>query len=49
MISKPIEDAAVREIVLYALGVERWRDGLQAGARQGRRDGRKLAPATRAA
>ena len=24
-----IEDAAVREIVLYALGIERWRDGLQ--------------------
>ncbi len=29
VISKPIEDAAVREIVLYALGIERWRDGLQ--------------------
>jgi chorismate mutase len=29
VISKPIEDAAVREIVLYALAIERWRDGLQ--------------------
>jgi chorismate mutase len=28
VISKPIEDAAVRDIVLYALGVERWREGL---------------------
>ncbi|PSC02967.1 hypothetical protein SLNSH_21525 [Alsobacter soli] len=28
-ISKPIEDAAVRDIVLYALGIERWREGLQ--------------------
>ncbi|MCP8938701.1 chorismate mutase [Alsobacter sp. SYSU M60028] len=30
VISKPIADAAVRDNVLYALGVERWRDGLQA-------------------
>jgi chorismate mutase len=28
VVSKPIADAAVREVVLYALGVERWRDGL---------------------
>ena len=30
LVSKPIEDAAVREIVLYALGIERWRPGLEA-------------------
>ncbi|MHB2168362.1 chorismate mutase [Alsobacter sp. R-9] len=29
VVSKPIEDAAVREVVLFALGVERWREGLQ--------------------
>lgn len=29
VVSKPIADAAVREVVLYALGVERWREGLQ--------------------
>ena len=31
VVSKPIEDAAVREVVLFSLGVERWREGL-AGA-----------------
>ncbi len=29
VVSKPIEDAAVRDVVLFALGVERWREGLQ--------------------
>ena len=29
VVSKPIEDAAVREVVLFSLGVERWREGLQ--------------------
>lgn len=28
VIAKPIADAAVREIVLYAVGVERWREGV---------------------
>lgn len=28
VVSKPLDDAAVREVVLYALGVERWREGL---------------------
>jgi chorismate mutase len=30
VISKPIADAAVRDIVLYELAIERWREGLQA-------------------
>jgi chorismate mutase len=34
VVSKPIDDAAVREVVLYALGVERWREGLQAALGQ---------------
>ncbi len=29
VVSKPIEDAAVRDVVLFALGLERWREGLQ--------------------
>jgi chorismate mutase len=29
VVSKPIEDAAVRDIVLYELAIERWREGLQ--------------------
>jgi hypothetical protein len=29
VVSKPIDDAAVREVILYSLGIERWRDGLQ--------------------
>ena len=28
LIAKPLADAAVREIVLYAIGVERWREGV---------------------
>lgn len=28
VVSKPIDEAAVREVILYALGVERWREGL---------------------
>jgi chorismate mutase len=28
VVSKPIADATVREVVLYALGIERWREGL---------------------
>ena len=28
VVSKPLDDAAVREVVLYALGIERWREGL---------------------
>ena len=28
LIAKPLADAAVREIVLYAVGVERWREGV---------------------
>ncbi len=31
VVSKPIEDAAVRDVVLYELALERWREGLQAG------------------
>jgi hypothetical protein len=27
VISKPLSDAAVRDVVLYAAGFERWRDG----------------------
>jgi chorismate mutase len=30
VVSKPVEDAAAREVVLYAIQVERWRDGLPA-------------------
>ncbi len=33
-IAKPLADAAVREIVLYAARVERWSDGLRAGLAQ---------------
>jgi chorismate mutase len=28
VIAKPLDDAAVREVILYALGIERWREGL---------------------
>lgn len=28
VISKPIDDASVREVILYALNIERWREGL---------------------
>jgi chorismate mutase len=30
VVSKPVEDAAAREVVLYAIQVERWRDALPA-------------------
>jgi chorismate mutase len=30
VVSKPVEDAAARDVVLYAIQVERWRDGLPA-------------------
>jgi chorismate mutase len=30
VVSKPVEDAAAREVVLYAIHVERWRDALPA-------------------
>jgi chorismate mutase len=30
VVSKPVEDAAARDVVLYAIQIERWRDGLPA-------------------
>jgi hypothetical protein len=30
VVSKPVEDAAAREVILYAVQVERWRDALPA-------------------
>ncbi len=34
VISKPIDDASVSEVILYALTIERWRDGLAQALRQ---------------
>ena len=31
LVSKPLNDAAVREVVIYAISVNRWRDGIRRG------------------